>query len=326
MDIKKIVEGKIIAPKEGLVNDIAYIEKVLKRKGEIKNNAPNLTRPEKALLEFNPKMDKVPLKTFRNPKSEKLSWMKFLKEDEMKKLVTLSPSDALYQRIRSNCYNRKYYSDPENLKMQYQRNKQYRESKKIVEKKELEENIHALLVERKKKEDEQRLLSNEYSRQRYHRIKNDPEFKEKEKENNRKYREEHKNYRKINAVLRKEGAIPLSTKGLLRKELIRTKLLGYKTAIDFKKEHLKDYNWIRTNGVIDELLGHFPDYVKRKKYKAEKEDAKDEVTAKLRKAKRNASKCYSLREFKRRFPASYEYCLEMKIEAEIISLFKIILS
>jgi len=319
MDIKKILKEEI--PNE----EIEHYQKILKRKEEIKNTLPEPKMTEKLLLSFEPTIGEIPIKEVWNKKEGGESWMKFLKDDEVKEIVKLNPSDELYQRIRQRCYIRKYYSDPENLKLQYKRNKKQWEKKRIEKKEGLKESLSSILEERKKEIDARREMNKERSRERYHRIKNDPTFKEKEKENNKKYREEHKNYRKINHILRKGGSIPLSPKGLLRKETIKTKLIEYKTSIEFKNDQPKDYQWIRNNGVTDELLGHFPDYIKRKKYKSEKEDAKDEVTSKMRKAKRNASKCYSLREFKRRFPASYEYCTEMKIEAEIISLFKIVL-
>ena len=129
-------------------------------------------------------------------------------------------------------------------------------------------------------------------------------------------------YRKNHYILKRKGLIPLSKRELLRKEKIIKELPLYSSSRDFRSRNYVDYNWISSHGLSDEIFIHFLDYVRRKKYKAEREEKIDKEAFLFQRAKRNAEKCYDLKEFKKRFVASYNYIVERKLDCEIVKLFK----
>lgn len=239
--------------------DIEYYEAVLKRKQRTTNPEPKIYEKEKILLEFNANLETIPHKEVKKKRSKE-SWTEFLSEEESKRLLHLDPSSEEYRRMRGNCYTRRYYSDPENLKLQYARNKKYSIEKRIEKSEELKKNMAFILEERKKKLEERRLKANEKSRAYYHKMKSDPEFKMKEKERNEKYRGEHRGYRKINYKLHKNGALPMSEKSLARKEEIKKILTGYELLADFKRDYPLEYNFINSYGIKDEMFSGLYDY------------------------------------------------------------------
>jgi len=115
---------------------------------------------------------------------------------------------------------------------------------------------------------------------------------------------------------------PLTDSQLYRKEEIKKKIALYTDFVTFKKDNQKDYSWIGVHGLANEMYGHFPDYIRKIQYKKEREEKADPINAKIRKIKRNASQCYCLKEFKRRFAESYNATVGMQMEDEIFSLFK----
>ena len=369
--------------------DIEYYEEVFKKKERINNPVPKVYKREKILLEFKDNTEEIPHKEIKKERSKE-SWTKFLTEEESKRLLHLDTSSDEYKRMRGNCYIRRYYSDPENLKLQYARNKKYSLEKKLEKSEELKENMASILEERKRKLEEVRRIRNKKATDYYHRIKTDPEFKSKEKEKNEKYRKEHKGYRKINYHLHKEGMIPMSDKSLERKEKIKEILSGYqllsefkkdfptdynfirtyrlneemfsglqdyevkkmkksiekggfsildpkslerKEAIkedlknykflsDFRREKTKDYQWISSKGLAEELYCNFYDYNRRKKNVEEREDVNDPDIKMFRKCRRNADKCRNMEEFRARFSTSYEFAVSKNIIDELEKLFK----
>jgi len=369
--------------------DIEYYQGVIKKKERINNPVPKVTQREKILMEFNAEIEEIPLKRIKKEKSKE-SWTKFLTEEESKKLIHLDTSSDEYKRIRNTCYIRRYYTDPENLKLQYARNKKYSLEKKLEKSEELKENMASILEERKRKLEEARKTRNEKSIAYYHKIKNDPGFKKREKEKNEKYRTEHKGYRKINYRLHKEGIIPMSEKSLerkekikrtlkdyqllsefkkdfptdynfirfygildemfsglqdydikkmkkaiekgglsildpkslARKEEIKENLKNYKFLSDFRREKTKDYQWVSSKGLAEELYCNFYDYNRRKKNIEEKEDINDPDIKMFRKCRRNADKCRNMEEFKVRFATSYEFAVSKKMIDELEKLFK----
>ena len=124
------------------------------------------------------------------------------------------------------------------------------------------------------------------------------------------------------AKLRRKGVIEIGEKGEERKALIQEKLSRYGLLQDFIKDNLNDYKWAYYNGLKEEMFGHFPDYIRKIKYKAQKESRDNEDEKRLRKAKRNASVSRTLEEYERRFRSSYEYALEKNILDQMTWLFK----
>lgn len=318
MEISKEVLESINAPKGKLREELERIQNIHVRKENRIN--PTLTKAEEKLLRFQPRFIDTS-KTHESNYSKK-SWMDFLSNEEAKKIALLDPTDPEYIRMRGTCYTRRYYSDPNNLKLQYARSSKYLQEKRSEKKEELQRSVVTLLEERKKSLEESRLKMNKECRERYHIKKLDPNFREKDRERSRKYRETYEHYTRIQHALKRHGIIPLTPKEIERKAKINDLIKKYSTASEFRKDNMKDYNWIGDHGLRDEMLGHFSDYVRRQKYKIEKEDKADREVILLRRAKRNAEKCFELKEYKRRFIASYNYMIERGIEDEIVSLFK----
>ena len=321
MDITKILEGKMDTSDPMVLNDVDHYNKILNRKRELTETVINITPKEKKLLEFVPIL-KSKNKKIPNEPSAINSWMDFLNEDERKQIIAIEHSDPLYQRIKNRCYIRRYYKDPENLKIHTLRLAKYRETKKLKKKEEFKKILPAILEERKKKLLEKKEQNKKNALEKYQVKKISPEYIESNKIRSKKYREEHKNYKRINYELKRAGLIELTPKQIERKKIISEVISNYSTLSDFRKNNNRSYYWIKGNGLTEELLGHFPDLIKREKYKIEKDSRGDGGEILLRRAKKNAYKCYTIEEYSKRFKSSYNFAISNNFLNEISKFFK----
>lgn len=221
-------------------------------------------------------------------RKSRVNWLSFITPEEMKQIATLSSYEIQYQRIKNNCLMRYYRNNPKEF---------------------------SLIISNKQKVSKKKLLISSMASM----IKSIDSIPE-EKGMGRKPIDE--GYKLVNTSLKREGLIDLSPKNKERKLDIIKLVKEYKTAKDFRREHLREYSWLGENGIRDEILGHFPDYSRRQKYKVEKDDAYNKEVAILRKAQRNAAKCFDEKEFSKRFPTSYNYVTNMNILDEIKTHFK----
>ena len=259
----------------------------------------------------------VPLKNKWN-KRIKDSWKSFLRGEESELIEKLSPSSKEAKMIKKRCYTRNYYSDPDNLKMQYQRNKNYRQVKKEDKKQALVQDIPTLLEQRKEDAKLKREISNKKALLTLKEKMKDPELAEsirkKSQENGRKYREAHKGYRKVNYLVRKKGILPLSEKGLLRKDVIKNRIQSYSQLKEFKESHLKDYKWAIANGLGDELFMPFTDYSIGQTGKTGKIARREEIEKTIKAYKTSG-------EFRKACPKDYAWIMANELGDELMSGF-----
>ncbi len=309
----KNIEG--IDPK-----DAEYFETVLKKKERVANPKPKLNKKQLLLLNVDKNLEAIPKKTDIKERSKE-SWTKFLTDEETKMLVHMDPSSIEYKRLRSTCYTRRYYSDPENLKLQYARNKKYLQTKKIQKSEELKANMTDLLEDKKKKLEEKRKISNEKAKAYYHKMKNDPEFKKKEKEKNEKYRTEHKGYRKINYNLHKEGLLPLSEKCQARKENIKELLKSYELLSNFMKDYPNEHSFVRAYKLSDELYSGLYDYDLNKLKKTLNKEGLTVLDAKSEERKERIREIISgykfLSDFRKEHPNEYQWVRKYGLAEEL---------
>ena len=179
----------------------AYLEKARSRKKRVteigySTDSLLVKSKEMNLIEKKILIPEVIYKKTRNAPNKNGHWTDFVKFEEKDEIRMSGNSPILIKKIQARCNTRKYYSDPENLKLQKHRTNIYIAGKKLEKQLELLEKIPKLVETRKKENEEKRIELNKKSAENYHKKKNDPEFKKKDKKQNKKFREKNPLYRK----------------------------------------------------------------------------------------------------------------------------------